>query len=146
MKTIITQRGLPSLTSLGTRVPARADPKNEGGKLPESWVKNTFSAENERGEGITGRERGVRYWNVRVLGGRPSPFGPKTAEKWKTAENVGGSVVRRDANRRNFGGFEIGVAELRSRRFLDRLNGTGVNLILKSTTTVENHQKLLLFL
>ena len=51
--------------------------------MPKSGVKNVFSAENERGEGITGRERGVRYWNVRVWGGRPRAFGPKTAEKWK---------------------------------------------------------------
>ena len=68
------------------------------------------------------------------------------AEKCNTAENVGGSVVRRDANRRKFGRFETGVAELRSRRFLDRLNGTGMNLILGSTATDENHHKLLLFL
>ena len=59
---------------------------NVGGKMPESWVKNVFSAENERGEGITGRERGVRYWNGRVFfggAGRALPFGAKTAEKWK---------------------------------------------------------------
>ena len=53
---------------------------------PKSWVKNTFSAEKSRGEGITRRERGVRYWNVRVWGGRPSPFGLKMAEKLKTLE------------------------------------------------------------
>ena len=34
---------------------------NVGGKMPKSGVKNVFSAENERGEGITGRERVVRY-------------------------------------------------------------------------------------
>ena len=56
---------------------------NVGGKMPKSGVKNVFSAENERGEGITGRERGVRYCNVRGWGGRPRAFGPKTAEKWK---------------------------------------------------------------
>ena len=53
---------------------------------PKSWVKNAFSAQKSRGEGITRRERGVRYWNVRVWGGRASPFGLKTAKKWKTAE------------------------------------------------------------
>ena len=53
---------------------------------PKSWVKNTFSAEKSRGEGITRRERGVRYWNVQVSWGARGPLGLKTAEKWKTAE------------------------------------------------------------
>ena len=72
---------------------------------PLCWVKNTFSAEKSRGEGITRRERGVRYWNVRVWGGRPRAFGPKTAEKWKMGWKFWwfcGFVVLRDVKRRNF--------------------------------------------
>ena len=40
---------------------ARMTQEHESGKLLESWVKHTFSAEHERGEGITGQERGVQY-------------------------------------------------------------------------------------
>ena len=53
---------------------------------PKSWVKNTFAAEKSGGEGITGRERGVRYWNVQVSGGARGPLGLKTTKKWKTAK------------------------------------------------------------
>ena len=49
----------------------------------------------------------------------------KRPKSGKWAENFGGSVVLRDVKRRNFGGSEIGVAELRSRRYMDRLKGNG---------------------
>ena len=39
----------------------RMTQRNESGELPGNEIKDTFSAENERGEGITGREQGVRY-------------------------------------------------------------------------------------
>ena len=58
----IAQRGWLNAKSLRNWVARRATPrKNESGSLRKRWVKNTFSAESERGEGITGRERGVRY-------------------------------------------------------------------------------------
>ena len=63
-----------------------------------------------------------------------------------TTKHIDSGSGRGDKNFKIFPGTEIGVAELRSRRFLDRLNGTGVNLILKSTTTVDNHERTLLFL
>ncbi len=63
------------------------------------------------------------------------------AEKWKTTENVGGSVVRIDAHTRNFGGFKIGVAELRSRRFSDRLNRTGETPNLGPLELTNHRQK-----
>ena len=63
------------------------------------------------------------------LGGASESVQPENDRKVENgvggAENFGGSVVRRDANRRNFGGSEIGVAELRSRRYMDRLKGNG---------------------
>ena len=42
-------------------IPNNEELNNEGGQLPENWVNNMGEAENERGDGITGRERGVRY-------------------------------------------------------------------------------------
>ena len=44
--------------------------------------------------------------------------GRKVENGVRGAENFSGSVVRRDAYTRNFGGSELEVAELRSRRFL----------------------------
>jgi len=61
----------------------------------------------------------------------------------RTTKHIDNGSGRGGKIRESFPGTEIGVAELRSRRFLDGLNGTGVNLILKLTTTIENHQKLL---
>ena len=65
----------------------------------------------------------------------------KLPKSGKWAENFGGSVVPRDVNRRNFGGTEIGVAELRSRRYMDRLKGNGETESLKRPELATNRQK-----
>ena len=80
-----------------------------------------MSAEKElRGEnGAFDTETSGFGGDVRERSARKRP----KSGKW--AENFGGSVVLRDVKRRNFGGSEIGVAELRSRRYMDRLKGNG---------------------
>ena len=54
---IRTFKMLKVLTSMGIFGIGKTAPWNS----PKSWVKNVFSAEQSRGEGITRPERGVRY-------------------------------------------------------------------------------------
>ena len=48
-------------------------------KLPKSWVKETFSIEKSRVEGIVGQEHGVRYILRRI--GFAGSVGPAKAQK-----------------------------------------------------------------
>ena len=56
--------------------------------LAENMVFWLRWAEKSRGEGITGRERGVRYWNVHISWGARGPLGLKSAEKLKTPKKL----------------------------------------------------------
>ena len=89
-------------------------------KLGPKYVFGRKIARRRNYEARTGRSILKRQG----LGGRPSPFGLKMAEKLKTLEKCCFWMEQRHKIE-NWGGPKIGGIVLRSRRFSDRLNRSG---------------------
>ena len=98
---------------------------NVGGKSSKIGSKMRFRPKNREGKELRGENGAFDTETARFPTAREVRSARKQPKSGKRAENVGGSVVRRDTHRRNFGGSEIEVAELRLGRFSDRLNRTG---------------------
>ena len=104
-----------------------------------------FPAENECGEGITERERGVRYWNDQVSHPARGPFGPKTTKNWKMLKKLPLCGLYRHKKMKfwvvqKF--VKIEAAELRSRRDRDRLKGNDETESLRPPELAGNRQKI----
>ena len=99
--------------------------KAKVGKRPKPNKKIRFRPKNREGKELRGENGAFDTETARFPTAHEVRSARKRPKSGKRPKIFGGSVVCRETKILNFEGSEIGVAELRSRRFSERLNRCG---------------------